>query len=76
MHHYKCCMDHLAHCGVGAAAVFAAMQAELAALHGQLLAERKVQAKTQDDLALMATSRDTWRVGAMLVTALPDRPKC
>jgi hypothetical protein len=56
--------------------VFAAMQAELAALHGQLLAERKVQAKTQDDLSLMATSRDTWRVGAMLVTALPDRRKC
>eukprot|EP00775_Hariotina_reticulata_P006385 gene6385-6617_t len=40
------------------------LQAELAAVHGQLLAERKVQAKMQDDLALMTTSRDTWRDAA------------
>lgn len=39
-----------------------ALQDEQADLHAQLLAERQQIAGLREELALMATSRDTWRV--------------
>lgn len=40
-----------------------ALQEEVSGLHAQLLAEKKQVAGLREELALMTTSRDTWRVG-------------
>lgn len=40
----------------------AALQADVADLHGQLLAEKKAAAALKEELSLIGTSRDTWRV--------------
>jgi hypothetical protein len=42
--------------------VCAPLQAEVEGLHGSLLQEKRAMVALREELALMATSRDTWRV--------------
>jgi hypothetical protein len=38
------------------------LQGEVEGLHGSLLQEKRAMVALREELALMATSRDTWRV--------------
>jgi hypothetical protein len=45
--------------------VSAVLQAEVEGLHGALLAEKRAVVALREELTLMSTSRDTWRVSGL-----------